>query len=246
MSDAAPLNRNSALDLLASVYGDRSDSDEDDAPNKLLQVSNDSNKLLNPTAESQPKCSSNGDFNGTKVPSSSKECQKGSFSQSSQCISKPNIPSGPKGVRTRNKYQLKLMLSEGFRPKDIYSATQKKVHCEPPSSNNASAEPICGTNHDASHNSDAFSMDGNRSSTTAMNDLVTHIVKPDKDSSRMHVFCLEHAAEVEKQLQSLGGAYIVLLCRPGQSLGSISDLIECNAIVSLFYQPSYPLHTFRD
>jgi hypothetical protein len=89
-------------------------------------------------------------------------------------------------------------------------------------------------------------MDGNRSSTTAMNDLVTHIVKPDKDSSRMHVFCLEHAAEVEKQLQSLGGAYIVLLCRPGQSLGSISDLIECNAIVSLFYQPSYPLHTFRD
>jgi hypothetical protein len=83
MSDAAPLNRNSALDLLASVYGDRSDSDEDDAPNKLLQVSNDSNKLLSPTAESQLKCSSNGDFNGTKVSSSSKECQQGSFSQNS-------------------------------------------------------------------------------------------------------------------------------------------------------------------
>jgi hypothetical protein len=239
MFDAVPLNRNSALDLLASAYGDRSGSDED-VPSKMLLVSNDSNKLSCVNSESRPNCSSNGDFNGTKVSSSNKECQQGSIPQSSQCISKPIVPDGPKGVHTRNKYQLKLMLSEGFRPKDIYSAMQKKVHCEPPSAstepicgtnntstepicgtNNTSTEPICGTNHDANYNSAALSMDGNRSSTTAMNDLVTPIVKPDKDSSRMHVFCLEHAAEVEKQLQSIGGAHIVLLCRPGQSLGSI-------------------------
>ncbi|URD78515.1 C2H2 zinc finger protein [Musa troglodytarum] len=36
----------------------------------------------------------------------------------------------------------------------------------------------------------------------------------DKDSSRMHVFCLEHAAEVEKQLQPIGGVHMMLLCHP--------------------------------
>ncbi|KAK9926743.1 hypothetical protein M0R45_023956 [Rubus argutus] len=36
----------------------------------------------------------------------------------------------------------------------------------------------------------------------------------DHDSSRMHVFCLEHAVEVEQQLRSIGGAHILLLCHP--------------------------------
>ncbi|KAL5717870.1 hypothetical protein ACHQM5_010827 [Ranunculus cassubicifolius] len=34
------------------------------------------------------------------------------------------------------------------------------------------------------------------------------------DSSRKHIFCLEHALEVEKQLRPIGGANIVLLCHP--------------------------------
>ncbi|KAJ6799817.1 lysine-specific demethylase JMJ705 [Iris pallida] len=37
---------------------------------------------------------------------------------------------------------------------------------------------------------------------------------PDKDSSRMHVFCLEHAVEVEKLLHPIGGVNIILLCHP--------------------------------
>jgi hypothetical protein len=71
-----------------------------------------------------------------------------------------------------------------------------------------------------------------------VNNLVTSIVKPDKDSSRMHVFCLEHAIEVEKQLQAIGGADIFLLCRPGQLLGLLSCypfLMQHNMF--LFYQP---------
>ncbi|KAL5076484.1 hypothetical protein RYX36_015468 [Vicia faba] len=36
----------------------------------------------------------------------------------------------------------------------------------------------------------------------------------DEDSSRMHVFCLEHAVEAEQQLRPIGGAHIVLLCHP--------------------------------
>ena len=37
----------------------------------------------------------------------------------------------------------------------------------------------------------------------------------DEDSSRMHVFCLEHAVEAEQQLRPIGGANILLLCHPG-------------------------------
>ncbi|KAL9235582.1 hypothetical protein vseg_010328 [Gypsophila vaccaria] len=49
-------------------------------------------------------------------------------------------------------------------------------------------------------------------------DLVVEPYHPfpgcDEDSSRMHVFCLEHAVEVEKLLQPIGGVHIVLLCHP--------------------------------
>ena len=37
----------------------------------------------------------------------------------------------------------------------------------------------------------------------------------DEDSSRMHVFCLEHAVEVEQQLRQIGGVHVILLCHPG-------------------------------
>ncbi|KAL3512630.1 hypothetical protein ACH5RR_025347 [Cinchona calisaya] len=38
--------------------------------------------------------------------------------------------------------------------------------------------------------------------------------RPDEDSFRMHVFCLQHAELVEKQLRSIGGAHVFLLCHP--------------------------------
>ena len=48
----------------------------------------------------------------------------------------------------------------------------------------------------------------------------------DKDSSRMHVFCLEHAAEVEKQLQPIGGVHMMLLCHPGDFLNCLNVLLQ--------------------
>ncbi|CAN1777307.1 Lysine-specific demethylase REF6 [Linum perenne] len=36
----------------------------------------------------------------------------------------------------------------------------------------------------------------------------------DEDSSRMHVFCLEHAVEVEQRLRQIGGVHVFLLCHP--------------------------------
>lgn len=39
--------------------------------------------------------------------------------------------------------------------------------------------------------------------------------RSDEDYSRIHVFCLEHAVEVEQQLRSIGGVNMLLLCHPG-------------------------------
>ncbi|KAL4325922.1 hypothetical protein GQ457_11G028250 [Hibiscus cannabinus] len=43
---------------------------------------------------------------------------------------------------------------------------------------------------------------------------IPFIQRSDEDSSRMHVFCLEHAVEVEQQLRQIGGVHIFLLCHP--------------------------------
>lgn len=51
----------------------------------------------------------------------------------------------------------------------------------------------------------------------------------DEDSSRMHVFCLEHAVEAEQQLRPIGGAHIVLLCHPGLGL-----IVYYSFMLSLF------------
>lgn len=39
--------------------------------------------------------------------------------------------------------------------------------------------------------------------------------RSDEDYSRIHVFCLEHAVEVEQQLRPIGGVNMLLLCHPG-------------------------------
>ncbi|XP_010503470.1 PREDICTED: lysine-specific demethylase REF6-like [Camelina sativa] len=40
------------------------------------------------------------------------------------------------------------------------------------------------------------------------------VPRSDDDSCRLHVFCLEHAAEVEQRLRSIGGIHMMLLCHP--------------------------------
>lgn len=41
-----------------------------------------------------------------------------------------------------------------------------------------------------------------------------HGLASDEDSSRMHVFCLEHAVEVEQKLRQIGGVHVFLFCHP--------------------------------
>uniref|UniRef100_A0A1J3JIY4 Lysine-specific demethylase REF6 n=1 Tax=Noccaea caerulescens TaxID=107243 RepID=A0A1J3JIY4_NOCCA len=50
--------------------------------------------------------------------------------------------------------------------------------------------------------------------TSLLEITLPFIPKSDDDSSRLHVFCLEHAAQVEQQLRPIGGIHIMLLCHP--------------------------------
>ena len=54
-----------------------------------------------------------------------------------------------------------------------------------------------------------------KSITPMKNDNMPFVPTCDEDSSRMHVFCLEHAIEVEQQFREIGGVHIQLLCHPG-------------------------------
>lgn len=50
--------------------------------------------------------------------------------------------------------------------------------------------------------------------TSSVEITLPFIPRSDDDFSRLHVFCLEHAAEVEQRLHPIGGINIMLLCHP--------------------------------
>ena len=52
--------------------------------------------------------------------------------------------------------------------------------------------------------------------TSSVEITLPFIPRSDDDFSRLHVFCLEHAAEVEQRLHPIGGINIMLLCHPGK------------------------------
>ncbi|KAJ0241705.1 Lysine-specific demethylase REF6 [Hirschfeldia incana] len=54
----------------------------------------------------------------------------------------------------------------------------------------------------------------NAGSASVLEVTLPFVSSSDDDSSRLHVFCLEHAAEVEQKLRPFGGINIMLLCHP--------------------------------
>ncbi|XP_073022179.1 lysine-specific demethylase REF6-like [Primulina eburnea] len=51
-------------------------------------------------------------------------------------------------------------------------------------------------------------------SVSVENTSLSFYPRSDEDSSRFHVFCLQHSMEVEKQLNLIGGAHVFLVCHP--------------------------------
>ncbi|ESQ45713.1 hypothetical protein EUTSA_v10010068mg [Eutrema salsugineum] len=81
---------------------------------------------------------------------------------------------------------------------------------------NSSQRLSCGKGKGVVEGSNAAEHDrlSNGGSTSNLEIAFPFVPRSDDDSSRLHVFCLEHAAEVEQQLRPLGGIRIMLLCHP--------------------------------
>jgi hypothetical protein len=179
-------NGNTALALLASAYGNSSDSEED-------AVDDHESNAINSTSESLPSNVQVSHDNPMTRPdkddilseSTSYEAHRfeGNFSQPcDQSLEDQDykITSGVAFENTR-----RMSYSTTYSSQDANNAEKS-----------LSVEAMDAVNH--------------------KNALL--VPQCDEDSSRMHVFCLEHAVEAEQQLRPIGGAHILLLCHPGLGL----------------------------
>jgi len=181
---------NTALALLASAYGNSSDSEED-------QISDDGHEANVLNSASEILLSHTQDSNASHI---------------SALDSADNIPSksasGEDLMHHRSEYNLIHQSLEHSLKKQDYNITSgvtfENTRTVPNSTSNCSQDA-----HDAERSLSKMSM------VLFDNKNASMVLQSDEDSSRMHVFCLEHAAEAEKQLRPIGGAHIFLLCHPG-------------------------------
>lgn len=187
---------NSALDLLASAYGNSSDSEEDQVDLSISVDDHESNLINRPS---------------------------GSLSQKEiSCLSSHFQDCEASAVRTHEDY-VHSVKSEGC---DTTSGTAFK---------NTRAVPTFNFSQDIH---DAGSSMFVNATAPIDNKSASMLPQSDEDSSRLHVFCLEHAAEVEQQLRPIGGAHIMLLCHPGVVVDRFTTLTN-SFCPRLFF---FPLH----
>ncbi|MED6124164.1 hypothetical protein PIB30_056575, partial [Stylosanthes scabra] len=160
---------NTALALLASAYGNSSDSEEEQGDSDIAVDGHESH-VINTTSGGSPSTFQDA------IPSTGPD-SRNEFSH--QSFDRPLDSDTASGVALKNTRA--MCNSTSNCTQDAHDAeTSLLVKTMVPNDNkNASLMPEC-----------------------------------DEDSSRMHVFCLEHAVEAEQQLRPIGGAHIMLLCHP--------------------------------
>jgi hypothetical protein len=168
-------NGNTALALLASAYGNSSDS-EDDA------VDDHESNAINSTPESLPS----------------------------------NVQVSHDNPMTRPDKDDILSESTSYEAHRFEEDQDYKI------TSGVAFENTRRMSYSTTHSSQDANNAEKSLSVKAM-DAVNHknallVPQCDEDSSRMHVFCLEHAVEAEQQLRPIGGAHILLLCHPGLGL----------------------------
>ncbi|KAL3015618.1 hypothetical protein AAZX31_06G166100 [Glycine max] len=182
-------NGNTALALLASAYGNSSDSEEDhitDDSHESNVINSASECLLSHTQNSHasPMTALDRDDN---IPSTSATCEN--------------------FMHRRFECNLNHQSVDHSLKKQDYNITSE-VKFE-----NTKMVPNF-TSNCSQHTHDADRSLSNKSMVPFDNKNTSMVLQSDEDSSRMHVFCLEHAAEAEQQLRPIGGAHMLLLCHP--------------------------------
>ncbi|XP_012079921.1 lysine-specific demethylase REF6 [Jatropha curcas] len=215
-SNAKTERDSSALHLLALNYGNSSDSEEDQVEPDVSDHADEINKT-NCSLESKYH------YRNSALSSFKQECHHGGTV--SHNLSSSRLDCGDKVPPTVEGH---VENGHGFRPANFEVRSDKTLDCsiEFETDNLASMEPN-GLEHTFR---DPISMPRRTSNCSpAVHDTekakfgrvaprentdTSFAQRSDEDSSRMHVFCLDHAVEVEQQFRPIGGVHILLLCHP--------------------------------
>ncbi|XP_062116062.1 lysine-specific demethylase REF6 [Humulus lupulus] len=210
LSNSEAHEATSALGLLALHYGNSSDSEEDQAREDDSVYDKETNTT---------NCS----------PESKYRCESSSLSfQNSLSDAAGDDGRSPREIdlgEERASQNADFHKENGHNRDNVKYSSRQNFDCSVDASNNvASTETNClvGKIRDPMIVSQACSADTYDAEATRFckatvpmkNDVVPFVPLSDEESSRMHVFCLEHAVEVEQQLRQIGGVHILLLCHP--------------------------------
>ncbi|XWS60329.1 hypothetical protein CRYUN_Cryun07bG0026500 [Craigia yunnanensis] len=210
MEDAEKVGGTSALGLLASTYGNSSDSEEDHVePNAT--VSGDETNSANVSPERKLKYNdsgfSPGGANGSHNPSLSRlDSEEEAPVHVIDCFSEP----GSRRVDIKNRSSQTFDRALEFEIDSLASRRSNDLE-------DKFRDPIKASHANPSYSPATHGTEKMRFSKGIVpmeNADIPFAPKSDEDSSRMHVFCLEHAVEVEQQLRQIGGVHVFLLCHP--------------------------------
>lgn len=170
--DTKERRNTSALGLLASTYGNSSDSEDDNV---------------------EPKATASGDETNSTNTMPGRKLQHNDFKEEAP-VHVTNCDPEPGSERVGIKYRSPPTMNQEL----VSNGLGDK--CSDPAIESQGGEKM--------RFSKAFARVENAD--------IPFAPKSDEDSSRMHVFCLEHAIEVEQQLRQIGGVHVFLLCHPGR------------------------------
>ncbi|CAL1405819.1 unnamed protein product [Linum trigynum] len=190
LEDTKQENESSALGLLALNYGDSSsDLDEDLGGSPY---NDDDHNRANSLSEGNHQHQDSASPFKEELPDDT---------ASYNTVSQQKLDSGGRDTVFLQNLENNVQHHEGHRPVNYVDGNQ-----------------IFDRSSIASRNGDLADTESTRCirAIVPQEDTAGALLSPgcDEDSSRMHVFCLEHAVEVEQQLRRIGGVHIFLLCHP--------------------------------
>ncbi|XWS51349.1 hypothetical protein CRYUN_Cryun12cG0169500 [Craigia yunnanensis] len=198
----------SALGLLASTYGNSSDSEEDHVePNATVYETNSANTSPGRKFQYNDSGFSPGHANGSHTPLLSRlDSEEQAPVHVIDCYSEP----GSRRVDIKYRSHQTFDRTVDFETDNLASGRSNGLE-------DKFRDPITASHANPSYSPATHGTEKMRFSKAiaAMENAdIPFTPRSDEDSSRMHVFCLEHAVEVEQQLRQIGGVHVFLLCHP--------------------------------
>lgn len=209
-------NETSALGMLALTYGHSSDSEEDNAEADAALHADDAKLMI---------CSSEDRY----------QFENSSLTSSEYCKNSAtlNHDSSSFSVNTADQMHFQVNDYEEFGRARFDSKNSFNCSSEFESDGIGSTKKNgLSTRYQDSHVNGKSSLDADtdkpmfdKSAEPVEIENMPFAPDIDEDSSRLHVFCLEHAKEVEQQLRPIGGVHILLLCHPGAIFSHLLVLV---------------------